>query len=139
MTMLISLLCGLLFGTGLIVSGMADPAKVLAFLDITRMWDPSLALVMVGAIMVGLIAFRVAKRRTQAVLGGVIQRPDTTKIDVRLVAGAVLFGVGWGLAGICPGPALILLSSGIAKGGVFVIAMLVGMTLYQWVARRLPG
>ncbi|EXU76324.1 DUF6691 family protein [Erwinia mallotivora] len=139
MKMLVSLLCGLLFGCGLIISGMANPAKVLGFLDITRLWDPSLALVMAGAVVVGLTAFRLAARRGRPVLGGSMNLPVAVRPDWRLIAGALLFGTGWGLAAICPGPALILLASGVTKGALFVLAMLAGMGLYHWLARYLPA
>lgn len=130
MSVLISFVVGLVFGIGLIVSGMSDPAKVLGFLDLAGPWDPSLALVMGGAIAIGLPAFRVAARRRTALLGGAMQLPTARQIDRRLLAGSVLFGAGWGLAGICPGPALVLLGSGAAGGQVFVIAMLAGMALF---------
>jgi uncharacterized membrane protein YedE/YeeE len=130
MSVLISLLIGLLFGCGLIVSGMSNPAKVLAFLDLAGDWDPSLALVMAGAIAVGLPAFRVAGWRQTSLRGKPLQMPTARQIDRRLLAGSALFGVGWGLAGICPGPALVLLGSGAAKGLVFVLAMLAGMAMF---------
>ena len=130
MSVLISLLIGLVFGCGLIVSGMSDPAKVLAFLDLAGDWDPSLALVMAGAIAVGLVAFRLAGRRATSLRGKPIQMPTARQIDRRLLAGSTLFGVGWGLAGICPGPALVLLGTGAAKGFVFVLAMFAGMAIF---------
>jgi uncharacterized protein len=110
---------------------MSDPAKVLGFLDIVGKWDPSLALVMGGAVAVGLIAYAVAKRRQSSWLGLPMQIPTATHIDRRLVIGALLFGVGWGLAGICPGPALVLLGAGSAKGFVFFVAMVVGMGVFD--------
>lgn len=130
MSVLISLLIGLVFGCGLIVSGMSNPARVLAFLDLAGDWDPSLALVMAGAIAVGLPAFRVAGWRQTSLRGQPLQMPTARQIDRRLLAGSALFGVGWGLAGICPGPALVLLGSGAAKGLVFVLAMLAGMAIF---------
>ncbi|MBP6709278.1 MAG: YeeE/YedE family protein [Candidatus Accumulibacter sp. UW27] len=130
MSVLISLLIGLVFGCGLIVSGMSNPARVLAFLDLAGDWDPSLALVMAGAIAVGLPAFRVAGWRQTSLRGQPLQMPTARQIDRRLLAGSALFGVGWGLAGICPGPALVLLGSGAAKGLVFVLAMLAGMAMF---------
>ena len=136
MSVLISLLIGLLFGCGLIVSGMSNPAKVLAFLDLAGEWDPSLALVMAGAIAVGLPAFRVAGRRQTSLRGQPLQMPTARQIDRRLLAGSTLFGVGWGLAGICPGPALVLLGSGAVKGLVFVLAMLAGMAIFTAFERR---
>ena len=123
---------GLVFGIGLIIAGMANPAKVLAFLDVAGNWDPSLALVMAGAIGVGVIAFTIAKKRKTSMLGLPMQLPNTTHIDARLLIGSTLFGVGWGLAGICPGPALVLLGTGTMKGVIFVVALLMGMALYEW-------
>ena len=123
---------GLLFGLGLIVSGMADPAKVLGFLDLAGTWDPSLAFVMGGAIGVGVIAFARARKMQQSLLGQPMQLPAATRIDRRLILGSLLFGVGWGIAGICPGPALVLLGEGERKGMVFVVAMLAGMVLFRW-------
>ena len=134
-----SLLAGLVFGVGLIVSGMANPAKVLGFLDLTGRWDPSLALVMVGAISVGLISFAVAKRRTQSFLGAEMKLPKARDIDRRLVGGGVLFGIGWGVAGFCPGPAVVALGMGEAKAVAFVVAMLVGMGIFELLERRKPA
>lgn len=129
-------LVGLLFGLGLLLSGMADPGKVLGFLDLFGAWDPSLALVMGGAIAVGFFAFAVAKKRTVNFLGGVLRLPTSDQIDKRLVIGAVLFGAGWGLAGFCPGPALVSLASGQVKGAVFVGFMLAGMVIFEIFDRR---
>lgn len=129
---------GLLFGLGLIISGMSNPAKVLAFLDLGGNWDPSLVLVMVGAIAMGLIAFRAAGGRATSLLGHPMQIPAIGKIDKRLVFGSALFGIGWGLAGICPGPALTLIGTGKAEGLIFVAAMLTGMMLFE-VHQRLRG
>jgi len=126
-----ALLVGLLFGVGLMVSGMADPAKVLAFLDLAGPWDPSLALVMAGAIAVGLVAFRLAGRRSTSLLGLKMNLPQARPIDGRLVIGGLLFGIGWGIAGFCPGPALVALGMGQAKAVVFVLAMLAGMLLFE--------
>lgn len=125
-------LSGLLFGIGLILSRMADPAKVLNFLDFTGDWDPSLAFVMIGAIAVGLVGFYLARQRPSSLLDKPIQLPTATKIDKQLVIGSSLFGIGWGLAGICPGPALVTLSAGMAPALIFVISMLFGMMLYRW-------
>ena len=130
---------GLLFGIGLILSGMTDPGKVIGFLDLTGAWDPSLALVMGGAILVGVFAFALAKKRTTTFLGGALQLPSSNAIDKRLLAGSLLFGVGWGLAGFCPGPAIVSLGSGQPKAAVFVLAMLVGMALFEWSERRMQG
>ena len=128
---------GLLFGIGLILSGMTDPGKVIGFLDLAGAWDPSLALVMGGAILVGVFAFALAKKRTTTLLGGAMQLPSSNDIDKRLLAGSLLFGVGWGLAGFCPGPAIVSLGSGQPKAAVFVLAMLVGMALFEWSERRM--
>lgn len=126
-----SLIAGLLFGVGLIVSGMADPAKVLGFLDLAGAWDPSLALVMAGAIAVSALAFRLAGRRATSLLGLKMELPSARQIDRRLVGGSLLFGIGWGIAGFCPGPALVALGMGQAKAAVFVLAMLAGMLLFE--------
>jgi uncharacterized membrane protein YedE/YeeE len=126
-----ALLAGLIFGLGLILAGMANPAKVLAFLDITGSWDPSLALVMGGAIAVGSIAFAVAGRRGRSYLGLPMHLPAARMIDKRLVLGSLAFGIGWGMAGICPGPALVLLGAGSSEGVVFVVAMLLGMGIFE--------
>lgn len=131
-----SLLAGLVFGLGLIVSGMADPAKVLGFLDLAGPWDPSLALVMVGAIAVGLVAFTAMKQKSKSLLGFDLRLPTARHIDRRLVGGSLLFGVGWGLAGFCPGPALAALGLGEPKAVVFVAAMLLGMGLFELLERR---
>jgi uncharacterized membrane protein YedE/YeeE len=133
---LTSLLAGLVFGLGLIVSGMANPAKVLGFLDLAGAWDPSLALVMVGAIAVGSVAFAVAGRRTRSLIGAEMKLPSARHIDRRLVVGSTLFGIGWGLAGFCPGPALVALGLGEIKALVFVAAMLVGMGVFEWLEHR---
>ncbi|NCT99315.1 MAG: YeeE/YedE family protein [Comamonadaceae bacterium] len=126
---------GLLFGLGLMLSGMTDPGKVQGFLDLAGAWDPSLAFVMGGAIAVGLLAFAVAKRRTRSFLGSGMYLPKATEIDRRLVLGSLLFGVGWGLAGFCPGPGLVSMAAGEVKGLVFVLAMLMGMVVFEWLER----
>lgn len=151
-----ALLSGLIFGFGLILAGMANPAKVLAFLDITALWspvyaavavngeksaapllwDPSLALVMGGAIAVGFVAFKIAGKRTSSLLGLPMNIPTSGIIDKRLVVGALIFGIGWGLVGICPAPAFVLLGTGSVKGIVFLIAMLVGMGIFEIVESR---
>lgn len=135
MAALFALLSGLIFGLGLIVSGMANPAKVLAFLDLAGRWDPSLALVMIGAITPGIIAFAWAQWRSLSLLGLPMQLPDARLIDRRLLGGSALFGIGWGLAGICPGPALVLLGAGVPKALVFVAGMLAGMVLFEVLER----
>ena len=122
---------GLVFGIGLIVSGMANPAKVLGFLDLAGRWDPSLALVMAGAIAVGGMGFAFARRRRVTLLGTPMQLPTARDIDRRLVGGSLLFGVGWGLAGFCPGPAIVALGAGEMKALVFVVAMIAGMGIYE--------
>ncbi|TAL23992.1 MAG: YeeE/YedE family protein [Aquabacterium sp.] len=131
-----SLLAGLVFGLGLVLSGMADPAKVLGFLDLAGSWDPSLALVMAGAIAVGLVAFTWARHRTTSLLGLDMKLPTARRIDARLVGGSLLFGAGWGIAGFCPGPALAALGMGEPKALVFVVAMLLGMGLFEVLERR---
>ena len=131
-----ALMAGLVFGLGLLLSGMVDPAKVLGFLDLAGAWDPSLAFVMLGAIAVGVIAFSVARRRTVSYLGAPMLFPKNKQIDGRLVGGSALFGIGWGVAGFCPGPGLVALGMGEPKAGVFVVAMLVGMSIFEWFERR---
>lgn len=136
MQILTSLLAGLVFGLGLILSGMADPAKVLGFLDLAGAWDPSLALVMGGAIAVGLPAFALVRRRSVSLLGAPMRLPTARTIDRRLVGGSVLFGIGWGIAGFCPGPALVALGMGLAPAMIFVAAMLAGMGVFELIERR---
>ncbi len=121
---------GLIFGWGLMLSGMTDPGKVLGFLDLAGPWDPSLALVMGGAVAVGIAAFALARRRTRNFLGGALHLPTRGDVDRPLVVGALLFGAGWGLAGFCPGPALVTMASGEPKALLFVVAMLCGMALH---------
>ena len=127
---------GLIFGLGLIVSGMTDPGKVQGFLDLAGLWDPSLAYVMGGAIAVGIFAFALAKKRTRSVLGGAMHLPSAKDIDRRLVIGSLVFGAGWGLAGFCPGPAIVSAGAGQPKALVFVLAMLAGMWLFEWAESR---
>jgi uncharacterized protein len=127
---------GLLFGTGLILSGMTDPGKVIGFLDLFGAWDPSLAFVMGGAILVGVGAFALAKKRATTFLGGALHLPKSNDIDKRLVIGGLVFGAGWGLAGFCPGPALVSLGAGQPKAAAFVLAMLVGMGVFELLERR---
>ena len=133
-----SLLAGLVFGLGLIVSGMANPAKVLGFLDLAGAWDPSLAFVMAGAIAVGAVAFALAGKRSTSLIGAEMRLPAARPTDRRLVAGSVVFGIGWGIAGFCPGPALVALGMGETKALIFVGAMLVGMGLFELLERRKP-
>ena len=129
--LLFSLLSGLIFGIGLILAGMANPAKVLAFLDLAGWWDPSLGLVMGGAIAVGVIAFAIAKKRLHSYLGFAIQLPTSRIIDKRLVLGSLVFGMGWGLVGICPAPAFVLVGSGSDKGLIFTVFMMLGMVIFE--------
>lgn len=131
-----ALLVGLVFGLGLLLSGLANPAKVLAFLDLAGAWDPSLALVMGGAIAVGAVAFAIAGKRRTTLLGGELHLPASRQLDRRLILGGLGFGVGWGLAGFCPGPALVALGAGELKAGVFVLAMLAGMALFELLEHR---
>ncbi|PAU86715.1 hypothetical protein CK507_13540 [Pseudomonas sp. WN033] len=129
---LIALLSGLLFGLGLIIAGMANPAKVLGFLDLFGAWDPSLALVMAGAIATAFIPMQWANRASCTLTGEPLQLPDTRRIDRRLVIGSLIFGAGWGLAGFCPGPALVGLAAAVPQAALFVTAMLAGMLLFKW-------
>ncbi len=134
-----ALLAGAVFGIGLILSGMADPQKVLGFLDLAGPWDPSLAFVMAGAIAVGAVAFLLAQKRTLSLLGLQMRVPTSTALDRRLVGGGVLFGAGWGIAGFCPGPALVALGMGEGKAVVFVLAMLAGMAIFELLERQRPA
>lgn len=131
MQILMALVAGLVFGIGLIISGMANPAKVIGFLDLGGKWDPSLAFVMGGAIFVGLFAFRMAAKRSKTLLGDTLRLPQAKHIDRRLVLGGLAFGVGWGLAGYCPGPALASLVIGHSKTIIFVTAMVLGMAIFE--------
>jgi len=135
MQILMALVAGLVFGIGLIVSGMTDPAKVIGFLDLAGRWDPSLAFVMGGAILVGALAFGLARRRRTSLLGAPMRLPTASGIDRRLVLGALAFGAGWGLAGYCPGPALASLALGGFKPLLFTLAMLAGMGLFELLER----
>lgn len=131
----IEFLVGLLFGWGLLLSGMTDPGKVQGFLDLFGTWDPSLAFVMGGAIAVGFFAFALAKKRTTTVVGGALHLPTRRDIDKPLVVGSLIFGAGWGLAGFCPGPAIVSLGAGQVKAAVFVVAMLAGIAAYKLLDR----
>ena len=135
MLVLTAFLSGLVFGLGLILSGMANPAKVLAFLDLAGDWDPSLALVMVGAIAAAFTPFAWARKRQRSLLGAPLQLPTATRLDRRLVLGSLVFGAGWGLAGFCPGPALVALGMGVPQAYVFVLAMLAGLGLFEVLER----
>lgn len=135
MHIITALASGLLFGIGLIVSGMTDPSKVIGFLDLAGRWDPSLAFVMAGAIAIGRVAFAFAVKRAKSLLGDTIRLPTATHIDRRLVFGGLAFGAGWGLAGYCPGPALASLAGGGTKPLIFSAAMLAGMALFALIER----
>jgi uncharacterized protein len=139
MSIVSALIVGLLFGIGLIVAGMTNPAKVQGFLDLAGNWDPSLAFVMGGAILVGLVAFRFAGKRERSLLGEAMRLPTASQIDGRLVLGGLAFGAGWGLAGFCPGPALASLTTGGSKALLFSGAMLVGMILFEILERRVAA
>lgn len=136
MSKLTAFLAGLIFGLGLLLAGMSNPAKVLGFLDLTGAWDPSLVLVMAGAIAVALLPFILAKKRQQSLLGLPMQLPNKREIDRRLIGGSLLFGIGWGIAGICPGPAVAILLTGHWQVLLFVITMLLGMALFEALERR---
>jgi uncharacterized protein len=129
-----ALVSGLVFGLGLIAGGMTDPAKVKGFLDLFGAWDPSLAMVMGGAIAVGVFAFAAARRRTRSWTGDLMEIPTSTVIDRRLIVGGVLFGIGWGIGGFCPGPALVAMGSGQGSAWLFVVAMVAGMVLHDRVS-----
>ena len=131
MGVVIALVSGLLFGIGLIAGGMTDPHKVRAFLDVTGEWDPSLGFVMAGALVVGFFAFTRARLQRRAWIGGEIVLPASATIDARLIGGGVLFGIGWGWAGFCPGPAWVAMASGSGAALWFVAAMLAGMLLHD--------
>lgn len=131
MMTIVALLAGIIFGSGLILSGMVNPAIVLAFLDIAGDWNPSLLWVMGGAVAIGTIAFMIAKRLKYSYLGAPMQIPTSTQIDRRLLLGSLLFGIGWGIAGICPGPALVLVGSGNLDAIIFLVAMLLGMGFFE--------
>lgn len=130
---------GLLFGWGLLISGMTDPGKVIGFLDLAGAWDPSLAFVMGGAVLVGLFGFTVAKKRTRSLLGSALHLPTSREIDRRLVLGSLTFGAGWGLAGFCPGPGWVAMGAGQPKAALFVTAMIAGMLLFDRLDARFTG
>jgi uncharacterized protein len=136
MRKLMAFLAGVLFGIGLLTAGMANPAKVLGFLDLAGVWDPSLALVMAAAIGVALLPFGWARWQPASLLGAPMQLPNKRELDRRLLGGSLLFGIGWGIAGICPGPAIVLLLSGHWQALLFTAAMLVGMILFAALERR---
>ena len=132
MKLLASLLCGVLFGAGLLISGMTDPAKVLGFLDVLGRWDPTLAFVMGGALVVAGAGFALARRRVAPLFEDAYVLPTRRQIDRPLVVGSGLFGIGWGLVGLCPGPAVVNLASQSPRVLLFVVAMLVGMAAQAW-------
>lgn len=127
---------GLIFGLGLLLAGMTNPAKVLAFLDLAGAWDPSLALVMAGAIAVAVIPLQWARKNRLSLLGAPIQLPVKREMDARLIGGSLVFGAGWGIAGICPGPAVAILLTGHWKILIFILAMLAGMYVFSALERR---
>lgn len=130
----VALLSGALFALGLAISGMVDPAKIIGFLDIAGDWDPTLAFVMGGALLVTIPAFRLILKRSRPVLADNFSLPTKKDLDTRLLGGAVLFGIGWGLSGFCPGPAVTALASGLSPVFAFVAAMITGMALYKWIS-----
>ncbi|MFN3629129.1 MAG: DUF6691 family protein [Casimicrobiaceae bacterium] len=136
MAFIISLLAGLVFGVGLIASGMTNPMKVKGFLDLFGAWDPSLALVMGGAIAVGVVGFMFAKGRKTSFSGESMQLPTNTTIDGRLILGGVLFGAGWGIAGLCPGPAVAVAATGSVPVIIFTVTMLAGMVIHDRLLKR---
>lgn len=138
MRILVSLFCGTLFGAGLLISGMTDPQKVLGFLDVAAIpdgnWDPSLALVMAGGLLIAFPIFRFAKSRNTAVCGGTMELPTRRDIDRNLVIGGLMFGIGWGMVGYCPGPAISALAFGHPETIAFIIAMIAGMFFHKLAA-----
>jgi uncharacterized membrane protein YedE/YeeE len=136
MQRVIEFVLGLTFGLGLLISGMTDPSKVQGFLDLAGLWDPSLAFVMGGGVMVGLLGFGLAKRKSLSLSGVPFHWPEATQIDRPLVLGSLMFGFGWGLAGFCPGPALVAMASGNDKAVVFVLSMMAGMVLFERFKKR---
>ncbi|MFO1394144.1 MAG: DUF6691 family protein [Steroidobacteraceae bacterium] len=139
MGLITALVAGLLFGAGLLVSGMANPAVVQGFLDVAGHWNPALAFTMGGAILVAAPAYRYARSRGARIDGGPLDLPSRKDVDADLVVGAAVFGLGWGLCGICPGPALLLLTSGQVAALVFVAAMCAGLWLASWRKSRRAG
>ncbi len=139
MQTLASFLCGLIFGSGLMISGMTQPAKVLGFLDVFGRWDPTLAFVMAGALAVSSLGYMLARRQRQPIFAAQHFWPNRTDIDRPLVVGSVLFGTGWGLVGLCPGPALVNLASLSPRVLVFVVAMIAGMSMLDLWQRHVPS
>ncbi|WHS62657.1 DUF6691 family protein [Pseudomonas sp. G2-4] len=138
MLKLTAFIAGLLFGLGLLLAGMANPTKVLAFLDLTGAWDPSLALVMIGAIGIAIGPLTWARQQSRSLLGSPMQLPAKRELDPRLIGGSLVFGIGWGIAGICPGPAVAILLTGHWQILVFMLAMLAGMLLFTALETRRP-
>ena len=136
---IITLLAGLIFGLGLIISGITNPAKVIGFLDVAGLWDPSLVFVMLGGISIAFIGFKLVQNKTQTVFDDPIHLPGTTQISKDLVIGSLLFGAGWALAGFCPGPALVALGAGYKEAFIFVIAMIVGIYIHDRVLKTCKG
>lgn len=134
---MIGLIAGLLFGFGLLISGMTDPVKVQGFLDVFGAWDISLALVMGGGLAVAIVGVQLARRQQSSWIGTLIEMPSKTVINKKLVIGAMLFGIGWGLVGICPGPGIVLLGTGQWQAYVFIPAMIIGMLVFQWLEPKL--
>lgn len=136
MAFVVSLVAGLVFGIGLIAAGMTNPMKVKGFLDLFGKWDPSLALVMGGAIAVGVVGFMLTKGRKTSITGEPMQLPNNTTIDARLILGGILFGAGWGIAGLCPGPAITVAATGSLPVIIFTVTMLVGMAIHDRLLKR---
>jgi uncharacterized membrane protein YedE/YeeE len=136
MVKLTAFFAGLIFGLGLLLGGMANPAKVLGFLDLSGAWEPSLGFVMAGAIAVAILPFNWARKQKKSLLGSPMQLPVKRELDSRLIGGSLLFGVGWGIAGICPGPAVAILLTGHWQIIVFVLAMLAGILLFSVIENR---
>jgi len=143
LSVIIQFVVGLVFGLGLLLSGMSDPAKVLNFLDLggigSGTWDPSLAFVMMGAVATTFVGFRLVLKRQRPVFADAFQLPTRSDLDARTIAGPAIFGIGWGLAGLCPGPAFVALGYGSSASVVFIIAMLGGMALARALASRHPA
>lgn len=130
---------GLVFGAGLVISGMSDPAKVIGFLDLAGAWDPTLLFVMAGAVSVFGLAYRLASRQRRPLLASDFRPPDRKEIDPPLVGGATVFGVGWGLSGFCPGPAVVSAGFGDPRVWLFVAALVAGILVFRFVLRRSPS
>lgn len=135
MAVFYSFAAGLVFGIGLIVSGLADPARVLGFLDLAGLWNPTLAFVMGGAVVATTAGYAWLRRRRLSLSGEPMHWPQATQVDRRLAGGSLLFGVGWGLAGFCPGPALVAAAAGVAQAAVFAAAMIAGMAIFSALER----